>query len=136
MNNFTILKGQTIYKQGVSKGEGYWKDGVYYQGEDTPIYEPLSNVFVEPYEREDSDILPEGISTNDARWILCDHVLSSYRENADNASMADRIFLRDPEVGKKATPYIIFDIETWGGDEGMELLSDGFNYVAVKEGKF
>ena len=132
---FTLLSGQTIYREKTHTGEGYWLDGVYYQGEQTVIYEPLSDVFVEPYDRQESEILPDGIRTNDARWVLCGHQLNTYRENNDNASFADRIYLRNPEVGKKAQAYLVFDLEDWDTYGDMTMVDEGYNYVIVKEGK-
>ena len=130
---FTMLSGQTVYREKVAQGEGYWLDGVYYQGEDVVNYEPLSGVFVEPFDREEAELLPTGIKTSDARWLLCDHVLDTYKKNNDDASYADKVYLRETTTGTKANCYVVMDLEEWDTYGDFTMIEGGYNYIIIKE---
>lgn len=136
MSNFTMLQGQSVFKEVVTATDPYWDNGVYYEGDKVTTYQSLSDCFVEPMDAEESEYLPSGISLKDSRWLLCDHNLNTYRENNDDASLADTIYLSNPETGRKKVAYKVFDKEEWLEDDGMELLdSSSYNFILVKEGK-
>jgi len=134
MSNYTLLSGQTVYKEVLTTGDGYWRDGVYFKGETLPTYTTLDKCFVEPMAKEELQVLPEGYSTRDVRWLLTDHVLNVASESPDDANYPDKVYLSDPEVGKKKTAWVVFDREVWDEEENFEMLdTDSYDYVIVRE---
>ena len=133
MSSFTLMNGQSIWVERVTWGSGWWSDGVYHTGEEVITYEVLTDNFVEPMDGEEVQASAAGYSTSDVRLLLTDHVLNTYRENQDNAAHADKIHLRDPESGKKSTPWVVWDTESWDADDGFTMLTSGNNYILVRE---
>ncbi|QZI90007.1 hypothetical protein MYOV057v1_p0092 [Vibrio phage 184E37.1] len=134
--SFTLLSGQTIWVERKTTWGGYWLDGTYHFGEEVITYETLDKCFVEPVSGEETEILPEGLSSKSARWLLTDHVLNVASENPDDANYPDKVYLSDPEVGKKKTAWVVFDRETWDEEENFEMLdTDSYDYVIVREDK-
>ncbi|AUR91496.1 head-closure protein [Vibrio phage 1.161.O._10N.261.48.C5] len=136
MSNFTLMNGQSIWVERVTSGSGYWDSGVYHNGEEVITYDQLQGNFVEPMSKDELEILPEGLSSKSARWLLTDHVLNVASESPDDASYPDKVYLSDPEVGKKKTAWVVFDRETWDEEENFEMLdTDSYDYVIVREDK-
>lgn len=136
MMAFELLSGQVVYVKRETIGDPYWDNGVMMAGEIIVSYESITDCFIEPVDREETEYLPSGLNIRDSRWLLTDTNLSTVRENNDDASMADVVYLGNPTTGKKKTPYVVWDKEDWETDAGMELLdSDGYNFIIVKQGK-
>ncbi len=136
MSSFTMLQGQTIWVERKTTGGGYWLDGVYHRSDEVITYEQLQGNFIEPMDKDELEILPEGLSSKSARWLLTDHVLNVASESPDDANYPDKVYLSDPEVGKKKTAWVVFDREVWDEEEDFEMLdTDSYDYVIVREDK-
>ena len=134
MSNYTLLSGQTIWVERKTTGSGYWDSGVYHVGDEVITYEAKTGNFIEPMSKDEMEILPEGLSSKSARWLLTDHVLNVASESPDDANYPDKIYLSDPEVGKKKTAWVVFDREVWDEEENFEMLdTDSYDYVIVRE---
>ena len=131
--SYEILKGDTVWVERKGTGDGYWVDGTYFAGGEVVTYEERSNNFVEPFAPEEVEILPEGYSVNSSKWLLTGHVFNTYNESLDNATYADKVYLSDPTIGRKQTAWVVFDVEDWGGDSGLELLDDAMSYILIRE---
>lgn len=132
---FELLSGQVVYVKRETVGDPYWDNGIMMSGDTVVTYESITETFIEPVDREETEYLPSGLSIKDSRWLLCDHKLSTVREHNDDASMADVVYLGDPTTGRKQTAYVVWDKEDWETDAGMGLLDSGYNYIIVKQGK-
>ena len=133
---FELLNARLIYKEEVSYTEPYWRRGVFYEGGETITYTNIEG-FVEPHgSGESAVVLPAGVSSSDAKVLYTESQLQSYLDFDGDASMADRIYLTDPRVGKDMKhTYVVYEKEDWQVPEGFTLLNSTGSYILIREGK-
>lgn len=135
--SWELIEEDTLYKEEITYTDPYTLRGVYYAGEESIEYKTILGT-VEPYrDGEEAMVLPSGTSASDARVLYSSEPLLTYDDAAD-ISIADKVYLTNPEVGK-TTPqrFVVMNKENWTTNSGFTLIDtdDAITYLLIKEEK-
>lgn len=134
---FQLIIEDTLYLEKVEYTEPYILRGVYVAGGETITYESFSGS-LDPYrDGQESLMLPAGTSSSDARILYSSTSLLTYDDTGE-ASIADKVYLSDPQAGKKkAQRYVVMNKEDWTTNGSFQLIStdDAITYLLVREEK-
>ncbi len=133
---FSLIQEDTFYKEEVTYTDSYTLRGVYYESESATTYKTFTGTD-EPYDEESILVLPAGTSARDARILFTSESLLDYDLTGD-VSLADVVYLTDPEVGKyKPKRYIVMDKDHWKTNASFSLLQgeEATSYLLIKEEK-
>ena len=133
---FTLLTGRTFYKEEVTQLEGYWDNGLFYEGEKTLTY-PTFTGHWENVTSEESELLPKGVKTSTAIWLYTTEELKTYSDyETDSVEKADIIYLNDPTSGtRKARAYKVWESELWETGDEFSLIDEERSYICIREDK-
>lgn len=133
---FTKVKNDTYYKEVIEREEGYWDNGVFHEGKETITYKPFGGLN-EPFNPDESELLPAGVKSTEARWILTSELLRVAEDYEDEYNIPDKIYLRDPTKSGRNKPrcYEVWRKESWDANDSFKLIPSGYDYIAIEEGK-
>lgn len=135
MDEYSLLQPVTIYKEVVKHTGGYWSGGTYIEGTPTTTYENVT-CFWESDDGKNTEVLPEGVRSSDVVWIDTDEDLKTASDNGEDSTLADTVYLHNPETDSSARPYRIMGKWDDNGAKGFELLTSfRYSYLAVRERK-
>lgn len=134
---FELLKGGSVWLKQSTKLPDYWENGVYHEGDETVSYKELKACFVEPMTPEEAELSMSGVSSSEMQWLLTDETLKTYRDFETDSSLADVVYLSNPETGRvKPQAWVVYEIQIFENYDDFELIeASGHDYVIVKEGK-
>ncbi len=133
---FSLIQEDVFYKEETTYSDPYTLRGVYHDGEETTTYKIFTGTD-EPYDEESILVLPAGTSPRDARTLYSSEPLLTY-DDTNDTTLADVVYLTDPEVGKyKPKRYIVMDKEHWKTNASFSLLQgeEATSYLLIKEEK-
>ncbi len=133
---FTLLGDRQIaYKEVITKTPDWLDNGILKKGEEVITYESFECNH-EPFEAEEAELTPSGVSSRDSRWLFTPELLKTYRDFESDSGLADRIYLSNPEEGRrKPQAYTIYDKESWETTGSFTLVDSGYDYIIIREGK-
>lgn len=132
---FKLLKDDVLYKEEITYTDGYYKRGVYYDGEEVITY-PTFEGLAEPMGRGSEHIaLPQGVTSHDTVIVYTDTFLKTVEDNGNDATLADSIYLKDPTTRSTPQKYVVWRDATWSANTSFTLVPSAHDYVCIKEGK-
>ncbi|AUR92152.1 head-closure protein [Vibrio phage 1.170.O._10N.261.52.C3] len=132
--SFQLIKEFTFYKEVDSTPSGgSWVNGVWVEDtEGNTTYAPFPGT-EEPYlQGESSLILPEGVDSSRAKTLFTKEPLKTH--SSVGATLADKIYLVNPEENPNAEVYVVRDVQDWRVNSGFELFTSQFEYLCVRDG--
>lgn len=136
--DWALIEEDAFYKEETTVTDSYYKRGVYYEGDTIISYKTIYGTG-EPYQDgTESIMLPSGASSTDAMILYSSEALLTYDDVGQDISLADKLYLKNPEVGKnKPQRYVVMNKEDWGTNSGFVLIQDDASvmYLVVKEEK-
>ena len=135
-NDFRLLTFATAFLQKqVKTTADQFVNGVLITGEETTVFEPFP-ANSEPFTKgEKSMVLPSGVSSKDAYILFTSTSLKTHNDLKNTATVADVVYLDDPETDQAAHAYIVFDKANWRRNSGMKLLSTHGEYLIIRKEK-
>ena len=135
---FALITQDQLFKEEIIIKDSFWQRGVFYQSSEEITYKNILGTY-EPYrsDGEEGMVLPAGTSSSDARMLYSSEQLLGYEDSGD-VSLADKVFLSNPEAGKtKPQRYVVMQRELWPQNSGFSLISqdDSNAYLLIKEEK-
>lgn len=135
MATWSLINKKTYFLEVKTRLPDYWEDGLMKKGDETVSYVEITG-WDEPFDRQDTELLPSGVRSTDARWFYSEADLKTYLDYDDRAQYCDRVYLEDPRIiGKKAKAYEVYGKEDYGASDNFSFLDTAHDYVIVKEGK-
>ena len=136
--SWSLIEEDVLYKEEIIIKDSYWLRGVFYQSSEETTYKSILGTY-EPYrsDGEEAMVLPSGTSASDARMLYSSEQLLGYEDSGD-VSLADKVFLSNPESGKTMPQrYVVMQRELWPQNSGFSLISqdDSNAYLLIKEEK-
>jgi hypothetical protein len=132
---FTLIQEDTLYKEVKTYTDGYYKRGVYYDGEETITY-PTFEGLAEPMgDGSENLALPQGVSSTDTIMVYTSEELNTSEDNGNDATLADVIYINDPETRKGSQKYVVWRDAAWSANASFTLIDSAHDYVCIKEGK-
>lgn len=132
---WTSLNKQVAYKEVITKLPDYWEDSLLKEGESTITYVEISCNH-EKLGREDSEILPQGVRSTDARWLFTSERLNTHTDFETNVSKATKVYMSDPRNAISKPPaYVVWDVAEWEASSSFELIATEYDYIIIREGK-
>lgn len=132
---FTLLQNDTLYKEVITSTGGGYNSGVWYPGTESKSYEQFSGI-VEPYmKEEESQLLPAGVSNESVAILFTSEKLKTNQSLPDDSSVADTIFIEDPETITTAQPYKVWSAQNWTKNQGFQLVEGFYEYLIIRENR-
>ncbi len=132
---FTLMGNEVLYKQSITKLPDYFNNGIMHEGEETFTY-PTFSGWTEPMDGEEAQMLANGASSKDTRWLFTEENLNTYQDFESDSSKASLVYLSNPEEGrKKAVPYVVFDRQDWDVSSNFSLVNKSFDYIIIRQDK-
>lgn len=130
---FNLIKEYTFYKEVDSTPSGgSWVNGVWVTDTEGTIGTIPFTGTEEPYRQGDTSlILPEGVDSNRAMILFTSEPLKTH--SSVGATLADKIYLVNPEENPDAEVYVVRDVEDWRVNSGFELLISQFEYLCIRD---
>ena len=70
-----------------------------------------------------------------SRILFTSTSLKTHNDLKNTATVADVVYLDDPETDQAAHAYIVFDKANWRRNSGMKLLSTHGEYLIIRKEK-
>lgn len=133
---FSLITDKTYYKKVVTRVGGGVVGGIYNKGTEVITYEPFVGN-KEPFEQgEESFVLPEGVTSRDAKILFSPEDLKVHTSTTKNASVADVVYFTNPETNLNAEGYVVWDKEVWDELDGNFTMIDNYQtYICIREAK-
>ena len=136
MSNFQLLVDDVAYLKTETQGTpNTFVKGILVEGTKTISYVPFECI-PEPYSKgETSLVLPSGVSSRDAYILFTSKSLKTHDDLKGTATVADIVYLENPEDDQYAHPYVVFDHAPWKKNGGFQLLGGHGEYLIIRQEK-
>ena len=132
---FTLIQEDTLYKKMVSSSGGSYINGVWIPGTETISYVEILGL-LDPYtnKSEESLVLPEGVSSESSFILYSDELLNTNRSLPTGSTLADIVYITDPETDTSSNPYTVWSKSSYSGNGGFTLIDNThYMYLLIRE---
>lgn len=130
--SWLLIQDDPLYLKTIVAGGGKWVDMEWV--EDSPVvgYTPFTGTW-EPYQTgEDMIVLPDGVSSTDARIIYTEQELKTVDSVGGDSTLADIVYFKNPVTNPTTDAYRVVSKGDWELNASFQLMDSYGEYIVER----